>query len=151
MRSMPAGRKPGTVFDSRHALKQIMSVRSRIIQLHYYFSLVTCHLLLVAAVLVPMVGLEPTCLAAPPPQDGVSTNFTTSAIAQTPASFQLEADSSDNCQFSGIAGMSEPVSDDAGMAGASTGSGILTGPSGTVTVVSCCIKLVVCVARCVAI
>jgi hypothetical protein len=29
--------------------------------------------------LVPMVGFEPTRLASPPPQDGVSTNFTTSA------------------------------------------------------------------------
>src|SRR5687768_6425949 len=30
--------------------------------------------------LVPKVGLEPTQLAPPPPQDGVSTNSTTSAI-----------------------------------------------------------------------
>jgi hypothetical protein len=29
--------------------------------------------------LVPMVGFEPTRLSSPPPQDGVSTNFTTSA------------------------------------------------------------------------
>jgi hypothetical protein len=29
--------------------------------------------------MVPKVGLEPTRLAPPPPQDGVSTNFTTSA------------------------------------------------------------------------
>ena len=29
--------------------------------------------------MVPMVGLEPTRLAPPPPQDGVSTNSTTSA------------------------------------------------------------------------
>ncbi len=30
--------------------------------------------------LVPMVGLEPTRLSPPPPQDGVSTNSTTSAL-----------------------------------------------------------------------
>src|SRR3972149_5514996 len=30
--------------------------------------------------MVPMVGLEPTRLTPPPPQDGVSTNFTTSAL-----------------------------------------------------------------------
>ena len=30
--------------------------------------------------LVPMAGLEPARLASPPPQDGVSTNFTTSAF-----------------------------------------------------------------------
>jgi hypothetical protein len=29
--------------------------------------------------LVPMAGFEPARLASPPPQDGVSTNFTTSA------------------------------------------------------------------------
>ena len=29
---------------------------------------------------VPMVGFEPTRVAPPPPQDGVSTNSTTSAI-----------------------------------------------------------------------
>ncbi len=29
--------------------------------------------------MVPMAGLEPAQLAPPPPQDGVSTNFTTSA------------------------------------------------------------------------
>ena len=28
---------------------------------------------------MPWSGLEPLCLAAPPPQDGVSTNFTTRA------------------------------------------------------------------------
>jgi hypothetical protein len=41
--------------------------------------------------LVPMVGFEPTRLASPPPQDGVSTNFTTSAnisILKKPISFQ---------------------------------------------------------------
>jgi hypothetical protein len=32
--------------------------------------------------LVPMVGFEPTRLASPPPQDGVSTNFTTSAFSK---------------------------------------------------------------------
>ena len=32
-----------------------------------------------SAILVPMVGFEPTRLASPPPQDGVSTNSTTSA------------------------------------------------------------------------
>ena len=31
------------------------------------------------AYLVPMAGFEPARLASPPPQDGVSTNFTTSA------------------------------------------------------------------------
>ncbi len=31
-------------------------------------------------ILVPMAGLEPARLASPPPQDGVSTNSTTSAI-----------------------------------------------------------------------
>src|SRR3954466_11776291 len=30
---------------------------------------------------VPWSGLEPLCLSAPPPQDGVSTNFTTRAFA----------------------------------------------------------------------
>ena len=30
--------------------------------------------------LVPTAGLEPARLASPPPQDGVSTNFTTSAL-----------------------------------------------------------------------
>ena len=30
--------------------------------------------------LVPMAGFEPARLASPPPQDGVSTNFTTSAL-----------------------------------------------------------------------
>ncbi len=30
--------------------------------------------------MVPTVGLEPTQLAPPPPQDGVSTNSTTSAL-----------------------------------------------------------------------
>src|SRR6188768_1478804 len=33
--------------------------------------------------LVPKAGLEPACLAAPPPQDGVSANSTTSAIQKT--------------------------------------------------------------------
>ncbi len=33
--------------------------------------------------LVPMAGLEPARLASPPPQDGVSTNFTTSAITKS--------------------------------------------------------------------
>ncbi len=36
-------------------------------------------MLLIAALMVPMVGLEPTRLSPPPPQDGVSTNSTTSA------------------------------------------------------------------------
>jgi hypothetical protein len=31
---------------------------------------------------MPWSGLEPLCLSAPPPQDGVSTNFTTRAILQ---------------------------------------------------------------------
>ncbi len=31
------------------------------------------------ALLVPMAGFEPAQLSSPPPQDGVSTNFTTSA------------------------------------------------------------------------
>ena len=35
--------------------------------------------ILVIPVLVPMAGFEPARLASPPPQDGVSTNFTTSA------------------------------------------------------------------------
>ena len=35
-----------------------------------------------ALVLMPWSGLEPLCLSAPPPQDGVSTNFTTRAILQ---------------------------------------------------------------------
>jgi hypothetical protein len=30
--------------------------------------------------MVPKAGLEPAWLAPPPPQDGVSTNFTTSAL-----------------------------------------------------------------------
>src|SRR3990172_5855447 len=33
--------------------------------------------------MVPKVGLEPTQLAPLPPQDSVSTSFTTSALAQT--------------------------------------------------------------------
>ncbi len=32
---------------------------------------------------MPWSGLEPLCLSAPPPQDGVSTNFTTRAITGT--------------------------------------------------------------------
>src|SRR5207249_12324393 len=31
---------------------------------------------------MPKAGLEPACLAAPPPQDGVSANSTTSAILE---------------------------------------------------------------------
>src|ERR1051325_7963040 len=38
---------------------------------------------------MPWSGLEPLCLAAPPPQDGVSTNFTTRAT--TTASRQRRA------------------------------------------------------------
>ena len=32
---------------------------------------------------MPKAGLEPACLAAPPPQDGVSANSTTSAVRKT--------------------------------------------------------------------
>src|SRR2546423_14666986 len=32
---------------------------------------------------MPWSGLEPLCLSAPPPQDGVSTNFTTRATSIT--------------------------------------------------------------------
>ena len=34
---------------------------------------------------VPWSGLEPLCLTAPPPQDGVSTNFTTRAYNTDPS------------------------------------------------------------------
>jgi hypothetical protein len=33
---------------------------------------------------MPKAGLEPACLAAPPPQDGVSANSTTSAFLSLP-------------------------------------------------------------------
>src|SRR5271168_3157076 len=36
--------------------------------------------------LVRKGGLEPPCLSAPPPQDGVSANFTTSALDETMSS-----------------------------------------------------------------
>src|SRR5262245_26024991 len=36
-----------------------------------------------AVTFMPKAGLEPACLAAPPPQDGVSANSTTSARAGT--------------------------------------------------------------------
>lgn len=38
--------------------------------------------------MVPKVGLEPTRLAPPPPQDGVSTNFTTSACFKAARHFR---------------------------------------------------------------
>src|SRR5437016_7678442 len=34
--------------------------------------------------IMPKAGLEPACLAAPPPQDGVSANSTTSAFLSLP-------------------------------------------------------------------
>ena len=37
-----------------------------------------------AVPLMPWSGLEPLCLTAPPPQDGVSTNFTTRATSASP-------------------------------------------------------------------
>ena len=39
--------------------------------------------------LMPWSGLEPLCLSAPPPQDGVSTNFTTRATLQLTATSYL--------------------------------------------------------------
>ena len=38
---------------------------------------------------MPWSGLEPLCLSAPPPQDGVSTNFTTRADLQSAMRTQL--------------------------------------------------------------
>ena len=56
---------------------------------------------------VPKAGLEPACLAAPPPQDGVSANSTTSA----------------KCYFfSGAAGVAGGV---AGVAGAAGVAGVV--------------------------
>jgi hypothetical protein len=63
---------------------------------------------------MPWSGLEPLCLSAPPPQDGVSTNFTTRAKLQLIAGSQRRVAaacyllSAASCSFTGPTGL-EPA------------------------------------------
>ena len=54
--------------------------------------------------LVRKGGLEPPCLSAPPPQDGVSANFTTSALGETTVSQKYSKEQGSETHFKFVEG-----------------------------------------------
>ena len=91
--------------------------------------------------LVPMAGLEPARLASPPPQDGVSTNSTTSAILFNPIVIQINliliSCFTNSDYSSGTAGISFPAAFSAGtsgVAGTSLAGTAISCVTGTISV-----------------